>query len=210
MRKPLVVVTAGPSIPIAIIEAHAAALIRSVPYGWAVEYAATDNHAGSILRTLEREADSPSVCRPVLFQDVDCLAPLSAYERALDDFDRSALAGLAQAACHISPERVYAGPAFLVIDPGIWHLCGRPSPFPDAENDVAQRISDEWCEEPVLYRPMSWDPCGPVWRAGKDRFSWDTTYENGVYHAFCIRDPGPRQTAFVQRCKRWGANGEET
>lgn len=205
MNKVVVAVTAGHAIPLSVRLAHEQATRRVLPPGFELEYVEDDTHWRALATVLEREANSPFP-RWILFQDVDCLAPTSAYEQLWDDLAYGAdMAGIAQAANHIDANRVYAGPAFCLIHPSTWRLCGCPSPRPNETHDVFQRVSDEWSDDPVLYWPVEHSRFGPVWKCGpKHNFGYDTVYDNGVYHAFCIRDGAEREASFLARCANWG------
>lgn len=184
----------------AVLEAH-----RSVTQHFAIPvryYQENTTHGIWLDRVMNQSQEEV-----VGFFDIDAVPVNSeitclAAEYALTN---QTFVGLAQAANHIEPAHIYAGPGFFFIYRNAWISLGRPTFLHGGNSDVGQNVSRAAERAGLKYRclyPTHWDrqAIEGIWPLGNyGRFAIGTHYRGGVYHLYQSRF-NYNVDLFVSRC----------
>lgn len=153
-------------------------------------------HGDWLQHTMEHLPEDESI----LFLDVDAF-PLSGdiVERAFRAAERGGIFGVAQAANHLDPTFIYAGPMFLCLSKRTWNALGRPSLRADDEFDVAGRLTAAARDKDVkidLIFPNF--VAKPKWAMPNGNcLGTATFYEGSVFHLFESRALPNAQAIFA-------------
>lgn len=163
-----------------------AAILRSFDLDLIQDVTDSEPHDHWLQRTTEQLAENESV----LYLDIDAF-PLNrtVVERAFEAAERGEIFGAAQAANHLDPAFVYAGPMFLCFSKKTWIDLDRPSFSPDSKFDVAARLSQAAFDRGVPVHLLNPSFVGlPRWPlAGRGCLGTATFYEGCVFHLFQSR-----------------------
>ncbi len=140
----------------------------------------------------------------VLFLDIDCVpVRQGAIDALIAQADAGALAGSAQRSTHIDNQRhIYVAPSCMAVSQATFNTMGRPSAVKTPRGDVAEEFTyaAEAHGVPIeLHWPVHAEE--PLWplKGEKLAFGRGTTFENGFWHLFSIREER-HQLLFITRC----------
>lgn len=158
-------------------------------FGYAIDQRErTGMDHGDFLDSLMQELDEDEV---VLIVDIDCF-PLNQkiVQRAFAAARDGRLLGCAQSSNHINPDRLFIAPSFMSISRRTWEHIGCPSFKSDAQNDIAQRLSDIAAAKGVTLEFLyPWGSIVPQWRlADIALYGTGTFFRDGVFHLYESRN----------------------
>lgn len=194
----MIYVSYYPNLAPEILSAHEYVIAHMAKKaGISVPYARvrTDEH----WRVFDHVLSRPDTTRAV-FLDADCIPTTPEALKNLME-DTGPLFGCAQRANHIeNGGHVYVSAFCLSITRDFWLSIGSPSARPTNRGDVAEEIT--YAAQKHGHRPRASAPVhvvDPLWDLAKgQRFGIGTTYANGMYHQFHLRD---RHDQFINKCE---------
>jgi len=167
-----------------------------------VHYKTHDHATG--MTELTRSLSKSHPDESILWLDVDCI-PTDKASLALANNGK--FHGCAQRANHIENDKhIYVSPFMMHLPLSVYRDMGEPSFSATYRGDVGEELTYLYAELVAKgkYKPavmaMPTECVDPMWDLfDGSGFGIGTTYTNGFYHNFCIREPRMAQL-FIDKC----------
>lgn len=123
----------------------------------------------------------------LVFMDIDVI-PLKPglYEYILEQVgDNNSIIGIEQAANHIDPNFIYAGPACMAFSKTAYEKMGKPSLMHNQRADTAGELTFEAQAKGVNVKFFNITSSNTKqWKCGSKQFGLGTIYDDWIYHQF--------------------------
>lgn len=161
---------------------------------------------GDFLTNKCKELRHSNTIDVIIFFDIDCI-PLSStsIKNVLLKTNQNTICGIEQTCnCNLSPSHIYAGPACLAIPISVIKKIDNINFFSNDYCDVGQQFTYDCTRNNIFVNFLNITDCQiPQWRLGNTNkmFGIGTTYDDCIFHQFCIRDT-KQQINFINKCKK--------